>query len=289
MLERIENDFLKIEVSSSGAELKSILNKRDQKEYLYQGNTPYWPRRAPVLFPIVGKLNQNKYRYNGRVYEMGQHGFARDKNFELLDKRSDAVLFSLKSSLETYKVYPFEFELQIRYSLVVNRLLVDYEVINTDKNDLLFTIGAHPGFVCPLNSNEKFSDYYIEFQREETADRFLLDDGLFNGKTEKILNNEKVLNLSDDLFKKDAIVLKDLKSYSLKLKSHTSSYQLKIDFSGFRYLGIWKKPEAPFLCIEPWVGIADKKNFNGEMKEKEGIKKLKEGERFTAGFMVTLG
>ncbi|MBX9850797.1 MAG: aldose 1-epimerase family protein, partial [Cytophagaceae bacterium] len=286
MLEKIENDFLKIEISSHGAELKSIQSKKNNKEYLWQGDQAFWPRRAPVLFPIVGKLHQNKYRIGNKTFEMGQHGFARDKNFELIDKDNTSVTYSFKANPDTLKVYPYQFELLIRYSIVVNRLHVDYEVVNTDKDKIYFTIGAHPGFICPLNEGEEFTDYFLEFQKEEEADRHLLDDGLLNGKTEKILNNEKVLNLTEDLFKKDAIVLKNLKSCSMKLKSKKSDYQLKVDFSGFRYMGIWKKPGAPFICIEPWVGIADKKDFSGELKEKEGIKHLNEGEMFTAGFII---
>ena len=289
MLEKIENGFLKIDVSSHGAELKSIFSKKYNKEYLWQGDQAFWPRRSPVLFPIVGKLHHNKYRIGNKTFELGQHGFARDKNFELVDKDNSSITYSLKSNPDTLRVYRLQFELLIRYSIAVNRLHVDYKVINTDTGKIYFTIGAHPGFICPLNEGEEFSDYFLELQKEEEADRYLLEDGLLNGKTERILNKEKILNLSEDLFKKDAIVLKNLKSCSMKLKSKKSDYQLKVDFAGFRYMGIWKKPGASFLCIEPWVGIADKKDFAGELKEKEGIKHLNEGEMFTAGFMITVG
>lgn len=288
MIESIENDFLKVEVNALGAELKSIVNKKNQKEYLWQAHPAFWARRAPVLFPIVGKLKNNNYLSEDKCWELGQHGFARDTIFQLSDKTNNSLTYSTKKSSESLKVYPYRFELRIQYELKENTLSVRYEVRNEDDKSIYFSIGGHPGFNCPIYPGEKFTDYYIEFEKAETADRHLLTDGLFNGKTGKFLNNEKRMNLSEDPFLADAIVLKNLNSDFLKLKSTKSDYELTFHFRGFPYLGIWKKPEAPFICIEPWFGLADRTDFNGTFEEREGVVALPEGEKFVCAYSVEI-
>lgn len=286
MIEIIENDFLRVEVNAFGAELKSIFNKENQSEYLWQAHPAFWGRRAPVLFPIVGKVKNNTYRAEEKCWELGQHGFARDTIFQLQDKTESSLTYTIKQSPESLKQYPYRFELHIHYSLQGKEISVRYEVVNADDKNILFSIGAHPGFNCPLTLGEKFSDYYIEFEKEEDTERHLLNDGLFNGKKQKVLRNEKTLNLSEELFLADAIVFKNLNSSSLKLKSRKSDYELKFNFRGFPYLGIWKKTEASFICIEPWFGLADKIDFDGDLEEKEGIVSLPEGEKFVCAYSV---
>lgn len=286
MFEFIENEFLSVEVNALGAELKSLFNKKNGKEYLWQAHPAFWPRRAPVLFPIVGKVRNNQYHAEDKCWELGQHGFARDTIFQLTDKTKNSLTYSLKKSADTLKVYPYRFELLIQYSIHGNKLSIQYEVNNLDDKNIYFSIGGHPGFNCPLHEGEKFTDYFIEFEKEETADRHLLTDGLFNGKTEKVLNKQKTLTLKEDLFKADAIVLKNLNSSFLKLKSKSSDYELTFNFRGFPYLGIWKKLEAPFICIEPWFGLADKVGFEGAIEEKEGIVSLSEGDKFVCEYSV---
>jgi len=286
MFEFIENEFLCVEVNALGAELKSIYNKKNQKEYLWQAHPAFWPRRAPVLFPIVGKLKNNQYFAEDKCWELGQHGFARDAIFQLIDKTGNSLTYSLKKSADSLKVYPYRFELQIQYAINRNRLSVQYEVNNLDDKNIYFSIGGHPGFNCPLNSGEKLTDYFIEFEKAETAERHLLTEGLVTGKTEKILNKEKVLGLNEDLFKADAIVLKNLNSSYLKLKNKASDYELIFNFRGFPYLGIWKKSEAPFICIEPWYGLADRITFDGSLEEKEGIVSLSEGDKFVCEYSI---
>jgi galactose mutarotase-like enzyme len=289
MTEWIENNFLRISVKARGAELASIFNKKNQQEYLWQGDINHWPRQAPVLFPVVGKLKENKYIAEGKAWSLSQHGFARDKDFQIIDKKNDSLTFSLQSSEETLRIYPYKFELIIKYLLVKNKLTTQYNIVNKDDKTIWFSIGAHPGFNCPLNGTENFSDYYIEFEKNETLERHLLTDGLFDGRKEVVLNNERILNLSEDIFLKDALVFKNLASSSLKLKSRKSDYEFTFEFKGFPFLGIWSKKEgAPFICIEPWFGIADKNNFEGELKDKAGILSLEKGKIFDCGFWIEI-
>lgn len=288
MTEVIESSKLKVEVSEAGAELKSIFDKEKNKELLWQANPAFWPRRAPVLFPIVGKLKENKYRFAGKEYELSQHGFARDKKFTLDSKGKNYLAYSLESDDETLKKYPFKFRLSITYILDGNDLRVRYEVANTDTKTIYFSIGGHPGFVCPLNSNEKFSDYVLELEHQETASRFVLAEGLIGGKKESMLKGESQIPLTPELFAKDAVIFKDLKSKSITLKNKKGDHAIKMDFSGFPYIGIWSKAGAPFVCIEPWYGIADKKTFEGEFNEKEGINELAKGEKFNCEYIISV-
>jgi galactose mutarotase-like enzyme len=288
MREKIENEFLSIAVDPSGAELRSFFHKDSQKEYLWQGSDAWWPRSSPVLFPFVGKLNNHTYRWKGQSFSMPQHGFARDHQFILSECKKDLLVFCLRSSPESLKAYPFEFELLISYKLEQTKLHVSYEVNNPSGDSIYFSIGAHPGFNCPLNPSEQFSDYLIAFEQPETLDRHLLDSGAFNGETERVITNSKFLPLSAELFSKDALVFKNMKSKIVCLKNNKTEYSLKMEFPDFPYFGIWTKPGAPFVCLEPWCGLADNKNFSGEIRDKEGIIELKTSGNFKRSWTVEI-
>ncbi|RYD83430.1 MAG: aldose 1-epimerase family protein [Sphingobacteriales bacterium] len=286
MFERIENEYLKVEISPLGAELKSIFHKQKYQEYLWQGDSTWWPRNAPVLFPIVGKLNNNSYKVDGKKYSLPQHGFARDMEFSVFEKAADSIVFELRSNEETLAKFPYTFSLKITYRLEENRLFTNYKVKNLSLEEMYFSIGAHPGFICPMYENETLEDYYLEFEKKETLQRHLLDNGLFNGESEIIMTDTSILSLHPKLFEKDAIVFKNMDSKCMILKSKKSDYRLEFSFEGFPYFGIWQKPGAPFICLEPWCGIADNKGFDGSFSEKEGIVKLAGNEVFKRGFSI---
>ncbi len=286
MITTIQNNYLKVEIASPGAELRSVYNKQKSQEYLWQGDEKWWPRSAPVLFPIVGKLNNNSYKVDGKTYTLPQHGFARDMEFNLLEKSGQEAVFELISTEETLAKYPYRFSLKITYTLKENSLLTHYQVENTGSGEMYFSLGAHPGFRCPMYENESLNDYYIELQHEETLQRHLLQDGVFTGETETIMTETKVLNLHAALFEKDAIVFKDMRSSYMILKSKNSGYYLRFFFEGFPYFGIWQKPGAPFICLEPWCGIADNKGFTGNLSEKEGIFELPSNGVFERFFTI---
>ena len=283
------NEFLKVTVKSSGAELISIKNTLANKEYLWQGSPDYWARRAPILFPIVGKLKDNKYKIDGSSFEMPQHGFARDMMFETIDQQNTSLTFVLNSNKETLKSYPFNFALTVKYSLNKNKVMVTYNVENTDEKTLFFSIGAHPAFICPLENHEKISDYFIEFEKPEKISRAVLKDGLLTNEQESFLENESKFQLHETIFDKDAIICKELKSSKVSLKSLKSNHRITLDYSGFPYLAFWSKsPAAPFICLEPWYGLADNINSSGDFISKEGIMSLAKGKSFECSYSIEI-
>ena len=289
MLSKIENQELEVEVETQGAQLQKLILKKDNKNYLWHGDSKFWGRRAPVLFPIVGRLKNDKYQYNGQEYKMTQHGFARDKEFKLVEQSQNHLVYALEESKDTLEKYPFKFRLQIKYTIDGNFLTITYKVQNTDQKDIYFSIGAHPAFYWPLEENDKKEDYYLEFEKEENVDKYLLESGLLNHEKEKVLSNSKILELHPDIFKDDALVFKNLKSEKLTLKSRKSEREVEMEFKNFPYLGIWSQSAAaPFICLEPWQGIADSVDSSGKIEEKEGIKQLKVGEEFKCNYTITI-
>lgn len=290
MIYTLENENIRVVASSNGGELNSIKKINDETEYLWNGDEKYWKYNAPVLFPIVGKVNGGKYKVDGIEYELPQHGLARTREFKLIEKSESRIVFELRYDEETLKVYPFKFILRIGYTLMEYGVETSYEVINNDNKDIYFSIGGHPAYMCPINQGESFEDYYFEFDKVEKSSKILLSsNGLFTKNTELIMNNDKELPINIEMFKDDAIIFNDLKSNKISLKSRKSDKSITMDFSGFPYLGLWTKPTgAPFVCIEPWFGHADYEDFNGDFKDKEGINKLAVGERFKAAYLVTV-
>jgi galactose mutarotase-like enzyme len=289
MLITLSNNFLQLTVKGAGAEMQQLKSVANNQEYLWQGDSAFWGRRAPVLFPIVGKVYDQKYRVNNQKFSLSQHGFARDQDFEIVQATKTDVVFSISDSQSTLQVYPFRFKLLISYELVNNKVIVTYEVQNTDQQEVIFAIGGHPGFQLDSQSGDLLNDYYLEFEQAENAERHLLKDGCFSGATENVLNNTNILPLNYELFQKDAIVFKDLKSTTVSLKSYTRPYYLKFDFQGWPFLGIWTpKQNAPFVCIEPWQGIADNDGYEGEFKDKEGIVVLPKGETFRKSYTIEI-
>lgn len=287
MVHNLQNEHYQVSVKEAGAELCSFFSKEENLEYIWQADPQVWPRHAPVLFPIVGKLPDGKYSYGGKTYELSQHGFARDHNFELIRKTETEILLELRESEQTLAVYPFRFRLQVIYRLDGNALETTFKVENPAETDLYFSIGGHPAFNCPLLPGESFVDYYLEFEHPETQSRYLLDQGLLNGGTEPLLKEETKLPLSYDLFLHDALVFKNLASERIELKNLRHSHGLSFGFKDFPFFGIWtKKPGAGFICLEPWHGIAGKVGDSGELEQKEGILKLAAGEVFSCAYTI---
>ncbi|TDO93925.1 galactose mutarotase-like enzyme [Halanaerobium saccharolyticum] len=289
MISKLENEEIEIEVDTQGAQLQKLILKKDDKNYLWHGDSKFWGRRAPVLFPIVGRLKNDEYQYNGQKYKMTQHGFARDNEFELVDQGKNYLTYTLEENKETLEKYPFQFRLEIKYTIQANSLLITYQVINQDQKDMFFSIGAHPAFYWPLEDDEKKEDYYLEFEKEENVNKYLLESGLLNHEKEKILSDSNILELQPDIFKDDALVFKDLKSEKVTLKSRNSKREVQVEFNKFPYLGIWSQSaEAPFICIEPWQGIADSVDSSGKIEEKEGIIKLNPDNMHSCSYSISI-
>lgn len=287
----LENHYLRVEINSLGAELKSIINKKDGTERFWKGDPEYWDGSSPVLFPIVGKLKEHKYKLNGETYDMPMHGFASSKKFSVIKTSEDEITFELTYDEETLKIYPFKFKLQIAYRLQGAKIEITYKVINIDNKEIYFAIGGHPGFKCPVFLGESISDYYIEFEEEnETAERKLLGErNFFTHNCESLFKDNNKLTLSVELFKNNAIIMKNIKSTYLKLKSTKNDTELKFNFDEFPILAIWSPvKESPFVCFEPWESHSDYEDFQGDFKEKEGINSLNPKTDYTKRFSIEI-
>ncbi len=286
----VENDFIKISAREYGAELTSLFDKRNNTEHLWQANPDVWGWHAPVLFPVVGRCLNDAIIVDGVSYKMEKHGFARKSNFKLLELGETRMVFSLKWSEDTLKIYPYKFELLIAYRLAVNRLHVSYEVVNHDNKPICFSIGGHPAFAVPFLSNEHYEDYYLEFEQIEEANRYYInEDGFFDGRKDISLANTNILPLKSNMFRDDALIFKNLKSHTVNIKSKKNEHYLSVDFNGFNQLGLWAKVGAPYVCIEPWLGCADTAGNAIEFKHKEGIISLEEKGEFAVSFAVEIG
>ena len=282
MTTTISNSILKASIKHAGAELFSIKNNQNN-EYIWEGNPDFWGKHSPVLFPIVGTLKNNTYTINGKEYHLPRHGFARDMDFELIEKTENKAIFSLKSSEETLQKYPFEFELQLIYTLIENALELEYKVINNGKEKIPFSIGAHPAIALPDN----FEDYAFQFEKEENLKYYLLENDLISSKTKVLETKNNLVPLNYELFKNDALIFKTLESKSLTILNNSKPY-VKVSYNDFPSLGIWTKENAPFICIEPWLGYSDTDENSGDLYEKEGILILDENKDFSAKFSITI-
>ncbi|ADG93760.1 Aldose 1-epimerase [Arcobacter nitrofigilis DSM 7299] len=284
----LSNNFIEVSIKNLGAELCSLRKKDNSLEYIWQGDKKYWNRHSPILFPFVGKLLDNEYIYDNKTYQMGQHGFARDKVFEVFTKEDDYICFKLKSTKETLEIYPFEFELYLSYKLIKTSLEISYKVINKSKNIMYFSIGAHPAFNWPLEKEDK-ANYYLEFENTKKLERLPLTiNGISNKKELINLENNK-LALSEELFKDDALVLQNLTNKTITLKNSKDDKSIEMSFEGFPYLGIWSKPSgAPLICIEPWHGIADFIGHNKKLEDKTGIISLDKNEVFESSYTISI-
>lgn len=285
---KLENDFLEVELNTAGAELTRIYSKETGLDYLWEGDEAFWERQAPVLFPIVGKLKGGDFRYMGEYYKLPQHGFARNQQFEVISQTSDAVTLSIKSSEETLKIYPFRFELVIGYQLVENSVKVSYQVINHDEKEMAFSIGGHPGFRCPLEEGLTLEDYYLEFDEPESPMQIMLNGatGLRNGIEVPVDLGNKI-SLDYSLFKNDALIYEGLQSKQVHLRSSRSAHGISFTYEGWRYLAFWTKQDAPFICFEPWCGIADADDSDGLIWVKKGIEKLEANQAFDVSYNMT--
>ena len=282
MTTTIKNENLSAEIKHFGAELISLKTNQN-REYIWEGNPEFWGKHSPILFPIVGTLKNNSFQHNGLEYHLSRHGFARDMEFELIVATDTSATFSIQSSEETLKVYPFEFELQIIYTIDENNLTIAYKVINKGKYTMPFAIGAHPAFALPNH----FGNYAIAFDKEEPLEYYLLENDLISNKTKKLEVHNKQIPLNYELFKNDALIFKTLKSNSLTILENENPI-LSVHFEGFPSLGIWTKINAPFLCIEPWFGYSDTNENSGNLFEKEGIQILESNTTFQSKFSIEI-
>ncbi|WP_419750173.1 aldose 1-epimerase family protein [Terrisporobacter petrolearius] len=282
----LENNNLIIETKSSGAELTRIYSKKYKKEILWNGDKKYWRRQSPILFPIVGKLKEDKTLIEGEIYNINKHGFARDMDFDLINKDENTITYKLTSNEKTIKIYPYNFNLFISYTIVEEKVKITWNVQNIDSQDIYFSIGGHPAF--NISSPENLWEYYIEFKCRKNVQKINLEGPYYSEIDE--VNSLSTLKLNPGLFENDAIIYTNIDEISLK--STKEEFYINMNFKDFPLVGIWtpyykdKNSTAPFISIEPWYGIADGIDSNKIYKNKKYINKLNTGDSFEVSYYI---
>lgn len=292
MFYTIENENLKATFSSRGAEIQSLILKSNQKEYIWYAKKEIWGSHGPMLFPVIARLKDGEYSYKGQIYQIPMHGFARDMELEVLEQQEDTITFVLKATEETLKMYPFDFELQVRYTLDGVTLKKDHIVINHGENDMYYELGGHDGYNICLEEGESMEDYYIDFGDLDELNPLCCDEKIMMLKdTYKVPLTDGKLALSMEVFSKDALVLHGVPVHSVTIKSTKSDRAIKFDYEGFKTLGIWTKYlpyETKYVCLEPWSTLPDCAYLGKEIEEKVDVRVLEAGKSETLSFAVTI-
>lgn len=290
----LKNDFLTLQIDELGAEMISICDHNTNTEYLWNADPAYWKRHAPILFPFVGTLKNKSFSYQGTTYSVMQHGFARDMEFTILQQNPKEIWFQLKSNTETLKLYPFPFCLELGYQLQDRKITCLWRVINTGNDIMHFSIGGHPAFNCPINPQEKQSDYYFSFDTKDPI-RYLQvnENGLLIRKfhdEQNILTTEQgILPLDPHMFDHDALIIEDHQCHQVSLLTPDKQPFVTVSFDAPLF-GLWTpvKKDAPFICIEPWYGRCDAEDFNGALEEREYSNSLEAGKVFETSYTIEI-
>ncbi|MCM3138466.1 MULTISPECIES: aldose 1-epimerase family protein [Bacillus] len=285
----IENDQLLVQIHEKGAEVREVLDKKSGRHYMWSGDPAYWGRVSPILFPIVGRLMNDQYKMDDQTFELTQHGFLRDVNFDLYEETEHTVTFQYESRSRHMKQYPYEFTARIRYELLENGLKISWEIDHDGDDTMYFSIGGHPAFRVPLVEGEQAADYSLTLtpSTEHLPVQYELRNSLVREKGKGI--EIEPIQLRPELFQQDAMIFSHINRVSLTSRA---GHGVEVDLTGFPFVGIWspydqeKGTMAPFVCIEPWYGIADMEGTNGQYKEKFGIQTLEKNETFHAAYTV---
>ncbi len=287
----LKNEELTVQISSHGAELKSLKDNHTGTEYMWCADEAYWKRTSPVLFPVVGAYKNNETTYRGNTYTLPQHGFARDMEFELVRQTEDSIFFSLHETEETLTHYPFAFRMELGYRIAGRAVQVIWRVQNPSDETMYFSIGGHPAFNCPLNLEngavERQTDYAIAFDaKDKVISRCLGKNGVTDQLAEYPLQNG-ILPVTKELFDNDALIIENNQAHRVSLVRPDGREYLTVTFEAPLF-GIWSPPgkEAPFICIEPWYGRADHEHFTGQLELREWGNRLAPGELFEASYQI---
>lgn len=287
----LENDYLHCEIDVKGAEIAKLIGRQDGINYMWKQDPSLWGHSAPVLFPIVGALKDGKTVIEGKTYEMNQHGFSRNTDYEIAEQDQNHVVLHLKESAETKKMYPYDFDLYVTYQLEDHQLHAYFKVENNREDHIMFQIGGHPAFSCPFIEGEDPNDYYIEFSEKETLTTKKINParGGMSHERDPFFTNERHFFVRQALFDSDAIVFPHFRSKSVALKSLSNDKSLTVHLNGFDHLGIWtSKHVGGLLAIEPWVGHTDYVDASGQFADREGVVTLPKGENFSCDFAIEI-
>jgi galactose mutarotase-like enzyme len=282
----LRSDALTLQISDMGAEMQSLKTK-EGSELLWQGDTKFWARRAPNLFPLVGRLKNDTLRHQGKTYTLLQHGFARDLSFQTVSADDTQCTLRLQDSAQTRLSYPFGFELDLIHRLISNAVEITYRVRNPENTDLFCSVGTHPGFAWPLASKVEKNQHKIVFEKNEPHPMRKLKDGLIEKETVRSPIQGRELALSDELFIQGALLFDHLESRSLRYQA-PGTPSIRMDFPDFPHMGIWSKHGSPFLCIEPWQGFHSPEDFDGEFRDKPGVIAIAPGQERQWQYRITV-
>ncbi len=285
----LDNGILHVEISEKGAEIESM--SKYGVQYLWNADANYWNRHAPILFPIVGRLREDKYRWGAREYTMKQHGFARDSRFASTGNRGEMKLAEKPSK----DIYPFEYDLSVCYELIGNQLKSTWKVINIGKEDMYFQIGAHPGFMLPqYDEKDEVHGYFRLYDAAGKQTRPLvlseLEDGLrVPLSTPKAMPFEE-LPITANTFAQGALLIEESQVTAVELLDKNKSLVLRVDSPQSEAFGLWApfKKGCPFVCIEPWCGIADSHDFTGDFSERKYVHGLAPEETYEFKYSITI-
>lgn len=289
MIHSISNAYLRVSAEDAGAQLKSIKSFLSGKEYLWQGNEKYWTGRAYNLFPIVGRMTDNRYTVNGKEYEMLIHGFIRRNELTFMEATNDSMTFGYSSNDVTRPQYPFEFRYKAIFALNGNTLKITYEVTNEDEKEMVFAVGGHPGFNVPFGAGE-FEDYYVEFPKSGKTEQLTMTDTCFmTGESVPYPLKNGVLNLKHNLFDRDVIILTDTNGIAY-IRGKNTKANIKLTYPDMKYLGVWHKPktDAPFVCLEPWSALPARDGVKEDLFLKPDYIHLPAGETYKNVYSIQI-
>lgn len=278
MIYSIENETYRVSVKSVGAELCSFYDKKAEHEYIWEGDPAYWTGTSPLLFPIVGRLRDDIYHLNGKEYTLAKHGFAKKMEFEVETNSDDELVFLLRDTEETRVSFPYAFELRVRYAFVKDGFVMEFSVKNVNDETMYFSLGAHPAFAIDLGDK-------VVLDEDQTLDAFKLDENFLRGQvTQPVFANSRELVITPELFEKDALIFDGVTARGASvIRQNGKNVHVAFDAP---CLGIWAKPAAPYVCIEPWHGIDDSWDAGHDFTKKERIEVLGAGETWV--FPVTI-
>ena len=283
----IRSSELTAEIDARGAQLFTLRDGA-ARDLLWDGDPAVWSGRAPLLFPIVGVLANGSYRCGSKTYRLPRHGFARDRTFSIEEVTSSTAVFRLSADEASLRVYPFRFELAVRFELAGPTLSLTTSIYNKGGTPMPASVGYHPGFRWPLPFGQPRASHFIEFESEETASIRRIDSaGLLMPERQPTPVSRRRLTLADALFRDDVLIFDEIKSRSVTYGSDEGP-RIRVSFPDAPYLGIWTKPGAHFICIEPWHGVTDRQGFSGDFTEKEGVFVLPAGNIRATTMAITL-
>lgn len=289
---QIENEQLTVQIDPLGAQMHSIKRNAAGLEYLWQGDPKSWRRQAPVLFPFVGRLKDDQYEYQGKVYHQTQHGFARDREFQVVEQSSERVVFELRDDEKTRAAFPFAFVLTITYQLDEDRLLISYRVENPSNDQtLIYALGAHPGFNVPVDEQGSFETTQfsvspaIDYQQVK-----LVSPGPFNDlEHPAVLHMQQPITLDHELFDEDALIFATKgMPFTATLTEPQTNHGVHVQVNGAPFVGVWSPypAQANLVCVEPWWGIADSIHSDGRLEDKQVMSRLAPGKHEDYAFAI---